>query len=180
MCSCDIINIQQFSVTCLDNTTANITIVFQSYENNTAQSMNDSVVNYMLGRDHPAVVYLQSGWVVCLNVNCEWRFDTTSVTMVDNPTTTIDESDNDKLIPLVVGLVVGLLLVVAISLLCIIVICRKKSRLVQKLRRLTLCGRNAQYENCLEILKKVANAFSKSTFTYIIIPKIFGILLAFM
>ena len=143
VCSCDIINIQQSSVTCLDSTAANITIMLQSYENNTAQSMIDSVVNYMLGRDHPAVVYLQSGWVVCLNMDCEWQLDTTSVTMVDNPTTTTDESDNDKSIPLAVGLVVGLLLVIAISLLCIIVICRKKSRLAQKLCRLTLCGRNA-------------------------------------
>ena len=106
--------------------------MLQSYENNTVQSMNDSVVNYMLGLDHPAVVYLQSGWVVCLNVNCEWRFDTTSVTMVDNPTTTTDESDNDKSISLVVGLVVGLLLVSIIAvLLCIIVIILIRSALVQ-------------------------------------------------
>ena len=95
--------------------------------------MIDSVVNYMQGLDHPAVVYLQSGWVVCLNVDCEWRFDNTSVTMVDYPTTTTDEStDNDNSIALVVGFVVGLLLVVAIaSLLCFIVAYRKKSRLVQ-------------------------------------------------
>ena len=119
-------------MTCLDNTTANVVIVLQSYGNNTAQSMIDSVVNYMLGLDHPAVFYLQSGWVVCLNMDCEWKLD--NITMVDSPTTTTDESDNDKSIPLVVGFAIGLLLVVAIaSLLCIIVICRKKSRLVQKL-----------------------------------------------
>ena len=104
--------------------------MLQSYDNNTVQSMIDSVVNYMLGLDHPAVVYLQSGWVVCLNADCEWRLDNISV--VDNSTTTTDESDTDKSMPLVVGLVVGLLLVVAIaSLLCIIVIYKKKSRLVQ-------------------------------------------------
>ena len=124
VCSCDIINFQQFNVTCLDSTTANITIVLESYDNNTAQSMIDSVVNYTLGLDPLAVVYLQSGWVVCLNVDCEWR---SSITRVDNSTT-----DNDKSIPLVVGLVVGLLLVaIIVALLCIIVILLIRSVRVQ-------------------------------------------------
>ena len=130
MCSCDIVNFQQPSVACLDSTTANITIVLQSsYENLTAQSMIDSVVNYMLGLDHPAVVYLQSGWIVCLHADCEWKLD--NITMVDNSTT---ESDNDESISLVVGLVVGVLLAaIIVALVCIITIHRKKSRLVQKL-----------------------------------------------
>ena len=126
VCSCDIINLQQSSVFCLDSTTANITIVLQSYVNNTAQSMIDSVVNYMQGNNPPAVAYLQSGWVVCLNADCEWKLGNT--TIMDNSTT---ESDNDESISIVVGLVVGVLLVAIIaSLLCIITIHRKKSRLV--------------------------------------------------
>ena len=85
----------------------------------------------MLGLDYPAVVYLQSGWVVCLNVDCEWRFDGTSITRVDNSTTTTDESDNGKSIPLVVGLAVGLILVaIIVVLLCVIVIILKRSVLV--------------------------------------------------
>lgn len=129
MCSCGNINFQQPSVTCLDSTTANVTIVLQSYENVSAQSMVDSVVNYMLELDHPAVVYLQSGWVVCLHADCEWKLG--NVTVMDNSTT---ESDNDESISLVVGLVVGVLLVaIIVALLCGIIIHRKKSRLVQKL-----------------------------------------------
>ena len=91
--------------------------------------MVDSVVNYMLELDHPAVVYLQSGWVVCLHADCEWKLG--NVTVMDNSTT---ESDNDESISLVVGLVVGVLLVaIIVALLCGIIIHRKKSRLVQKL-----------------------------------------------
>ena len=91
--------------------------------------MIDSVVNYMLGNDPPALVYLQPGWVVCLYADCKWKLG--NIIMVDNSTI---ESDNDESISLVVGLVVGVLLVaIVVALLCIITILRKKSRLVQKL-----------------------------------------------
>ena len=60
ICNCEISKFQPPSVTCLDSTTANITTVFQSDENNTAQAIIDKIVNYMHGQNHD-VVYLQSG-----------------------------------------------------------------------------------------------------------------------
>ena len=133
VCNCNISKFQQnsTSVTCLDNTTANITTVFQSDDNNTAQAMIDKI--YMQGQNH-AIVYLQSGWAVCLNADCEWKLDNTTV--VDNSTTAMGESDDNNFIPQIVGLVVGILLCFIIgSFLCIFVIVRrmnKKSRLAKE------------------------------------------------
>ena len=133
VCNCDISNFQQHSVTCLDNTTANITTVFKSDDNNTTQAMIDKIVNYIQGQNH-AVVYLQSGWAVCLNADCEWKLD--NITVVDNSTTAMGESDDNNFIPQIVGLVVGILLCIVIgSFLCIFLIIRrmnKKSRLVKE------------------------------------------------
>ena len=128
VCNCDISKFQQHntSATCLDNTTANITTVFQSDENNTAQAMIAKIVNYIQGQNH-AIVYLQSGWAVCLNADCD------NVTVVDNP---MDESDDKNFIAQIVGLIIGILLCFIIgSFLCIFVIIRrmnKKSRLVKE------------------------------------------------
>jgi len=118
VCNCDINNSQTHSVTCLDDTTANITTMVQSYKNYTAQIIIDLIANYMQEQTH-SVVYLQSGWVICLNPDCEWKFDNTSVTNVT--------PDNDNFMPLVVGLAVGTLLLCTVmtSLLCIIVIVRR-------------------------------------------------------
>ena len=134
VCNCDITKFQQHIVSnCLDNTTTNITTVFQSDENNNAQAIIDAIVNYVEGQNH-AVVYLQSGWAVCLNADCEWKLDNSTV--VDNSTTTMDESDDNNSIPQIVGGVVGILLCIIIgSFLCIFLIIRrmnKKSRLVQE------------------------------------------------
>ena len=131
VCNCDITKFQQhIASNCLDNTTANITTVFQSDENNNAQAIIDAIVNYVEGQNH-AVVYLQSGWTVCLNANCEWKLD--NITVVNNSTT---ESDDNDFIPQIVGLVVGILLCIIIgSFLCIFLIARrmnKKSRLVRE------------------------------------------------
>ena len=131
VCNCNITKFQQHIVSnCLDNTTVNITTVFQSDENNNAQAIIDAIVNYVEGQNH-AVVYLQSGWAVCLNADCEWKLD--NITVVNNSTT---ESDDNNFIPQIVGLVVGILLCIIIgSFLCIFLIVRrlnKKSRLVRE------------------------------------------------
>lgn len=111
VCNC---NTNKHSVICLDNTTVNITIVFQSQKNYTAQIMSDSIVHYIQAQDH--VVYLQAGWAVCLDPECEY-----------NSTTTIDKSDDDNFIPQTVGLVVGTVLCVVIitSLSCICLIVKR-------------------------------------------------------
>ena len=128
MCNCEFR--QHIVSNCLDNTTANITTVFQSDENNNAQAIIDAIVNYVEGQNHD-VVYLQSGWAVCLNADCEWKLD--NITVVNNSTT---ESDDNNFIPQIVGLVVGILLCIIIgSFLCIFLIVRrlnKKSRLVRE------------------------------------------------
>ena len=130
ICNCEISKFQQQIVTCLDNTTANITTVFPPDENNTAQAMINKIVNYMHGQNHD-IAYLQSGWTVCLNADCEWKLDN----ITDNSTAAVEESDDDNnFIPQIVGLVVGILLCIIIgSFLCIFLVVRrihKKSRLV--------------------------------------------------
>ena len=129
VCNCNTSKFQQPSVTCLDNMTANITTVFQSDENNTAQAMIDKIVNYMQGQNHD-IVYLQSGLAVCINADCEWKLDN----ITDNSTTAVEESDDNNFIPQIVGLVVGILLCVIIgSFLCIFLVVRrmnKQSKLV--------------------------------------------------
>ena len=123
ICNCEISKFQQPNVTCLDSMTANVTTVFQSNENNTAQAMIDKIVNYMQGQNHD-IVYLQSGWTVCLNADCEWKLDN----ITDNSTTAVEESD-DNLIPQIVGLVVGILLCIIIgSFLCIFFIVRRMNK----------------------------------------------------
>ena len=123
ICNCEISKFQPPSVTCLDSMTANITTVFQSNENNTAQAMIDKIVNYMQGQNHD-IAYLQSGWTVCLNADCEWKLDN----ITDNSTTAVEESD-DNLIPQIVGLVVGILLCIIIgSFLCIFFIVRRMNK----------------------------------------------------
>ena len=125
VCNCEISKFQQPSVTCLDSMTANVTTVFQSDENNTAQAMVDKIVNYMHGQNHD-IVYLQSGWTVCLNADCEWKLDN----ITDNSTTAVEESDDDNnFIPQIVGLVVGILLCIIIgSFLCIFFIVRRMNK----------------------------------------------------
>ena len=128
VCNCDIS--QQHSIICFDNTTANITIVFQSHGNYTAQAMIDLVVNYIQRQNH-SVVHLQSGLTVCLNTDCEWKLDNPNITMGNDSTPAVDESDN--FLPLIVGLITGILFVAVVaSLLCIIAMFRKihKPRLV--------------------------------------------------
>ena len=95
--------------------------------------MTDKIVNYIQAQNH-SVVHLPSGWAICLNADCEWKLDNPNITMDNNSTTTINES-GDNLIPILVGVVVGILLlcVVIALLLCIIATVRrisKKSRLV--------------------------------------------------
>ena len=117
VCKCDT---NKHSVVCLDNTTVNITVVFQSHKNYTAQVMIDSVVNYIQGQYH-AIVYLHSGWAVCLNADCEYN--------LDNSTTTMDKSD-DNFIPQIVGLVVGTILcAIIVLLLCIFLMVRRMNNM---------------------------------------------------
>jgi len=89
--------------------------------NYTAQIIIELIVNYVQEQIH-SVVYLQSGWVICLNPDCEWKFDNTSVTNVN--------TDDGNSTSLIVGLAVGTLLLCATiaSILCIIKIIKKKSR----------------------------------------------------
>jgi len=103
----------------------------QSYKNYTTQIIIELVVNYIQEQIH-SVVYLQSGWVICLNPDCEWKFDNTS----NINTNTNINTDDDNSMSLIISIAVGTLLLCAVmimSLLCIIVIVRrinKKSRLV--------------------------------------------------
>ena len=121
VCNC---NTNKHSVSCLDNTTANITIVFQSHKNYTAQIMIDSIVNYIQGQNH-AIVYLQSGWAVCLNTDCKYKLEN-----IDNSTTIMDESDYNNFIPQLIGLVVGALLcAIIVSLLCIFLITKRMNNM---------------------------------------------------
>ena len=119
MCKCDF---QQCIVTCFDNTTANVTFVFQSYENYTAQMLIDLIVHYMQRENH-SVVYLRSGWAICLNTECEWKLDNT-ITVVNNSTTGVNEPE---FMPLIVGATVGVLslCLVIIPLLCFIAIVKR-------------------------------------------------------
>ena len=64
--------------------------------------MIDSIVNYIQAQNH--VVYLQAGWTVCLDAECEY-----------NSMTTIDKSDDDNFLPQIVGSVVGTVLCIVIS-----------------------------------------------------------------
>ena len=115
VCNC---STNKRSVICLDNTTANITIVFQPHKNYTAQMMIDSIVNYIQVQNH--VVYLQAGWAVCLDAECEY-----------NSMTTIDKSDDDNFLPQIVGSVVGtaLCVVIIVSLSCIFLIIKRTNNI---------------------------------------------------
>ena len=116
MCSCDF---QQCIVSCFDNTTASVTFVFQSNDNYTAQMLIDLMVQYMQRENH-SVVYLQSGWAICLSTECEWK--------LDNTTTAVNNSTGEPdFMPLIVGATVGVLslCLVIIPLLCFIAIAKR-------------------------------------------------------
>ena len=116
MCSCDF---QQCIVSCFDNTTANVTFVFQSNDNYTVQMLIDLMVQYMQRENH-SVVYLQSGWAICLSTECEWK--------LDNTTTAVNNSTGEPdFMPLIVGATVGVLslCLVIIPLLCFIAIAKR-------------------------------------------------------
>ena len=129
VCNCNISKLQQQNdITCLDSTTISITTVFQSNENNTAQAMIDKIVNYIQEQNH-SVVYLESDWAICLNASCEWKLD------IDNSTISRDKSDDKNFIPLIVGIVVGIILcAIGLYLLffCILRRVHIKSRLVHE------------------------------------------------
>ena len=122
ICSCDF---QYHSVTCYDNTTTNITFMFQYNENNTAQMLIDLIVYYMQRADQ-SVVYLQSGLAICLSADCEWKLDN-NITVVNISTTGVNDPD---FMPVIVGAIVGVLslCLVIIPLLCFIAIVKRMNK----------------------------------------------------
>ena len=104
VCNCNISKLQhQNDITCLDSTTINITTVFQSDEDNTAQAMIDKMTSYIQEQNY-SVVFLESDWAICLNATCEWKLG------LDNSTISDKYTDDKNLIPLIVGIIVGIIL----------------------------------------------------------------------
>ena len=125
VCNCDTTNFRQHNITCINNTIANVTIVVQSYENYTTEIMINLIVDYI--QKHNSVVYLHSGWVICLNADCQWKFN------INNNSNIHTVMDDSKSMPLIIGLVVGTVFIVIASLICFIVLLKKmneRSRLV--------------------------------------------------
>ncbi|XP_065898899.1 uncharacterized protein [Dysidea avara] len=108
VCNC---NFQLLAPTCLNNSTASITAVIKPNGNHTAQMMIDLIEENIQERN-PSVMYLKSGWVLCLSPDCEWEPVTNNML----------ESSDSHSVPLTVGLVVGIPCALIVILLCIIVI----------------------------------------------------------
>ena len=84
----------------------------ESNGNYTTQMMIDLIEDNIQERD-PSVMYLKSGWVLCLSPDCEWE-------PVNN--NTLKEASDSHSVPLTVGLVVGIPCALVVILLCIIVV----------------------------------------------------------
>ena len=82
VCNCDTTNFRQHNITCINNTIAGVTTVVQSYENYTAEIMINLIVDYI--QKHNSVVYLHSRWVVCLNADCQWKFNINNNSNIHN------------------------------------------------------------------------------------------------
>ena len=84
----------------------------------------DLIVDYMQ-REHHSAVYLQSGLVICLNTECKWILDDNiNITVMNNSTTSMDDSD---FMPVIVGAIVGVLslCLFIVLLLCFIAVVKR-------------------------------------------------------
>jgi len=109
VCHC---NFQLLAPTCLDNSTASVNGMFKSNGSYTAQMMID-LIEDNVQETRSSVIYLTSGWVLCLSPDCEWE-------PVNN--NTLKESRDSHSVSLIVGLVIGVTCAIVVLLLCIIIV----------------------------------------------------------